>query len=342
MNEIALLGALKHAWGTLNGTLFKGAMKPPALELSDGARLGAWKRGSRTLSLGRQLVSEQSWPVVVEVLKHEMAHQYVDEVLGADEAAHGAAFRRVCSEIGADPRAAGLPVADEEPRAVQKVRKLLALAQSGNRHEAEAAAKAAHRWMRKHNIDVLGDPTTFGARVVGRAAFRHQAWEKALAGIVAKHFFVHAVWVPAWLGERWGKQLELSGRPENLDLAEHVHALVSEVAERSWIARRKAHGSRGRERGRFLAGVVMGFGEQLEGQAEVLEETGLAWAGDAALDDWLGRRYPRLRAGRGVRVRGDSAWKSGRETGRGLVINRPIQGKSMGSFLPLPDSTKKR
>ena len=320
-----LLGALKHAWGTLNGTLFKGALRPVALELSDGKRLGAWKRGTRTIAIGRGLVQTQPWPVVVEVLKHEMAHQYVDEVLQVAESAHGPAFRRVCAEIGADPRAAGLPVADQEDKAVQKVRKLLALANSSNRHEAEAAAKAAHKWMRKHNIDVLGDPTTFGARVVGRAASRHQAWEKVLAGLIARHFFVHAVWVPAWLGARWGKQLELTGRPENLDLAEHVHTLVSEVADRSWRAHKKANGSKGRERGRYLAGVVMGFGEQLAGQAEALEETGLVWSGDPQLQAFLGRRYPRLRAGRGVRVRGDEAWQSGRRVGRELVVNKPIR-----------------
>lgn len=322
-----VLGALKHAWGTLNGTLFRGALRPAVIELSDGARLGSWTRRTRTIALGRGLVEGQPWPVVVEVLKHEMAHQYVDEVLRVtDETAHGRAFRKVCADIGADPRAAGTPVAEVEDAAVRKVRKLLALAQSGNRHEAEAAAKAAHKWMRKHNIDVLGDPTTFGVRVVGRAAWRHQAWEKALAGLIAQHFFVHAVWVPAWLGDKWGKQLELSGRPENLDLAEHVHALVSEVADRSWRAHKRRRGSKGRERGRYLAGVVMGFGEQLAGEAAALEETGLVWVGDPHLDEFLGRRYPRLRAGRGVRVRGDAAWQSGREAGRKLVLNKPIPG----------------
>ena len=261
------------------------------------------------------------------MLKHEMAHQYVDEVLGVtDETPHGAAFRRVCDEIGADPRAVGLPVADEEPAAVRKVRKLLALAESSNRHEAEAAAKAAHKFMRRHNIDVLGDPTTFGARVVGRSASRHQAWEKALAGLLAQHFFVHAVWVPTWLGgDSWGKQLELNGRPENLDLAEHVHGLVSAVAERSWAAHKRENGSRGRERGRFLAGVVLGFGEQLAGQAEACEETGLVWVNDPQLYGWLGKRYPRLRTGRRVAISADAAFREGREQGRKLLWKKPIK-----------------
>ena len=143
--ERALLNALVHSWNTLNGTLFRGALRPPVLTLVDGRRLGFWQRDTRTLALGRGLVADASWPVVVEVLKHEMAHQYVDEVLGiTDETPHGPAFRQVCERIGADPRAAGRPAADEEPAAIRKVRKLLALAQSANRNEAEAAARAAH------------------------------------------------------------------------------------------------------------------------------------------------------------------------------------------------------
>lgn len=338
MNEASVVRALVRDWAALNGTLFRGALRPPALELSDSRRLGAWHRSSRTLSIGRALVRSEPWPVVVEVLKHEMAHQYVDEVLKVhDETPHGAAFREVCARIGADARAVGEPVAEAEPAVLRKVRKLLALADSDNAHEAEAAAAAAHRFLRKHNVDVLGDPTTFTTRVVGRSTTRHQAWEKALAGLVGKHFFVHAVWVPAWLVDRecWGKVLELSGRPENLDLAEHVHRFVSEVGERRWRAHRRQHGSAGRDRGRFLAGVVMGFGEQLDGQASDCEETGLVWVGDPGLEDWVGRRHPRLRAGRRVTVRGDQVWQQGRAEGRGLRLRKPIREGSTGSFLAL-------
>ena len=40
---------------------------------------------------------------MVEVLKHEMAHQYAHEILGArDESAHGEAFRTVCQRLGID------------------------------------------------------------------------------------------------------------------------------------------------------------------------------------------------------------------------------------------------
>ena len=201
----------------------------------------------------------------------------------------------------------------DEPEAavVRRIRKLLALAESANPHEAEAAARAAHKQLRKHNISVVDDPASFGARCVGRVALRHQAHEKVLAGLLGRHFFVHPVWVSAWMAgrDRWGKVLEICGRPENLDLAVHAHAFVIDTAERAWRIHKRQRGSAGRQRGRFLAGVVMGFGEQLDDQADTCEQTGLVWVGDAQLDDWVGRRFPRLRTTRGTRIRADGAFQ---------------------------------
>lgn len=337
MNDAAAARALAQAWAGLNGSLFRGAMQPPVLAMSDAERrLGVWQRATRTIRMSRRLVLEQSWPAVVDVLKHEMAHQYVDEVLKVhDEQPHGQAFRRVCHDIGIDDRASGAPDGEAPvPAAVAKVRKLLALADSPNQHEAEAAARAAHRWMRRHNIEHLDAPPHYATRTIGRTAQRHMAHEKLLAGLLGKHFFVHPVWVAAWRPDKdaWGKVLEVSGRPENLAMAAHVWDFVLQTGE-AILARRP---SRGRGRGRFLSGLVMGFGEQLDGQADACEEQGLVWVGDAALDDFVGARYPRLRAGRGVSVRGDGAWKRGREAGKKLVLNKPMEQRPSGVPRRLP------
>src|SRR3712207_6074324 len=111
--ETACLRALRAAWEDQNWGRFRGAMKPPALELTDAtSRLGQWDPATRTIQLARKLVVEGGWGQVLEVLKHEMAHQYVFEVLGArDEAPHGARFQEVCARLGIDGAATGMPVA---------------------------------------------------------------------------------------------------------------------------------------------------------------------------------------------------------------------------------------
>ncbi len=141
-----------------------GASSPgAAIELSDAAsRLGRWVPDVRTIEIARRLVLEQPWGVVVEVLKHEMAHQYVHEVLGAvDESAHGPAFRDLCERLGIDASAAGMPAAagttDEDARVLERIARLLALAESANVNEAQAAMNAAQRLMLKHNLESVVD-----------------------------------------------------------------------------------------------------------------------------------------------------------------------------------------
>jgi predicted SprT family Zn-dependent metalloprotease len=109
--ERLTLRALADAWDDTNATFFKRALRRPVLALSDTSqRLGRWVSAERTLEISRRVLSEQSWGVVLEVLKHEMAHQFVDEVLGQrSEAAHGPAFRQVCEERAIDARAEGIP-----------------------------------------------------------------------------------------------------------------------------------------------------------------------------------------------------------------------------------------
>src|SRR5204863_9127732 len=111
--DAALLRELANTWAELAHNHFRGALRPPALDLTDtSTRLGAWHRATRTISLSRALVYGQPWGTVREVLKHELEHQYVDEVMGIhDETAHGPAFTEVCRARGIDASAAGLPAA---------------------------------------------------------------------------------------------------------------------------------------------------------------------------------------------------------------------------------------
>src|SRR5688572_22184090 len=110
--EAALLYELRQQYDHLAQLFFKGALRRPQIELVPSrARLGRWVEATRTIELSRTFVLDERWGVVVEVLKHEMAHQYVTEVLGErNETAHGPRFRAVCERLGIDGAATGLPM----------------------------------------------------------------------------------------------------------------------------------------------------------------------------------------------------------------------------------------
>lgn len=330
--ERALLDELSVAWHTANQAHFKQALRAPVLRLEDHARtLGTWERRSRTLTLSRPLVAQARWGQVVEVLKHEMAHQYVDEVLAVhDETAHGPAFQRVCARMGIDAAATGLPAAAEDAstsKGIRRIRKLLALAESPNRHEAEAAARRAHRMLLEHDLAAVqaGEPRRYGSRELGEPSERIPAHERILAGLIARFFFVEAIWVPGYVvaDGRRGRVLEITGTPENLEVAAWVHAFVTATADSLWRRYQSEVGAPGGERRRFLSGVMSGFSEQLAAGTREAAEAGLVHVGDPGLRGWIGARYPRLRSVRTSVVASD-AWHAGRSEGRGIVLHKPI------------------
>jgi hypothetical protein len=344
--ERLALRAARRVYEDLNQSLFRAALRPPAFELSDAAgRLGRWVGGARTLELARTLLVEHGWGVLVEVLKHEMAHQYADEVLGVrDEAAHGPTFRRVCAERGIDARAAGAPRGERaaEQHVLERVAKLLALAESPNEHEAQAAMSLAQRLMLKHNLDTLTQSTRplYDFRHLGAPSGRIGESQRLLAHILSEHFFVEVIWVPVWrpLEGRRGSVLEVCGSPENLELAEYVHAFVNHTGER--LFREYRAGDRGRsarERERFLAGLMAGFREKLDAERKKSRAAGLVWRGDGELHDFFRGRHPHIRMTRHATHSGTEAYARGREAGKRLVVHRGVSaGASDGGPRPLP------
>ena len=109
--ERASLRALQQVFDELNRSLFKNRLqRVPLMFVEGGQRLGQWCSDPRRIELARQLLLDQGWGALVEVLKHEMAHQFVEEVLEViDEGPHGNTFRGVCEQRGIDAQAAGMP-----------------------------------------------------------------------------------------------------------------------------------------------------------------------------------------------------------------------------------------
>jgi len=348
--ERAALHAIIRTWEDLNGALFRFQLERPALELVDStSRLGRWHGGVRAIEISRRLLLDHGWGVLVEVLKHEMAHQYVDEVLGQpDDAMHGSVFRKVCEERGIDPSAAGVPGNRKQPSAdqqlLERIAKLLALAESSNQHEAQAAMSAAQRLMLKYNIDLAasGLLPAHGFRHLGQPSGRVSEAQRILAGILADHFFVQTIWVPAWRPKegRRGSVLEICGSEANLELADYVHSFLNATAERLFHEYRRSSSGRGAKRLTFVAGVMSGFRERLERERKKAKAEGLVWVGDPALDGFFRKRHPRIRWTRFAVGHGSEAYARGREAGEKIVLHRGVSANSSGNAPRLLGSGK--
>jgi hypothetical protein len=294
------------------------------------------------------------WTLVVEVLKHEMAHQYVDEVLGVrDETAHGAVFQRVCAERGIDPRAVGLPEerASSDPsvpraKILERVSKLLALAQSPNEHEAQTAMSLAHKLMLEHNLSELEAKRQrrYISRELGEPQGRLEESIALIGVVLSKHFFVEVIELRVWrprVGSR-GTVLEVTGTADNVAMAEYVYSFLHHTAEALWEQHKRAHQIKGnRDRRAFRAGVIAGFLEKLRIEQRSNEQKGLVWVGDPALTQYHRLRYPRISTVRFGGGGSAEARSHGYAAGKKLVLRKAMEGASRSRGLQLGDGKQR-
>ena len=349
--ERMAMRAIHKSYGHLNGSLFRFLLQAPALELVDTReRLGRWVPSRRTIELSRELLHRHGWSVLEEVLKHEMAHQYVHEVLGVwDETAHGPTFRRICAERGIDASATGAP--PEDPNAapnpvLDRIAKLLALAESPNEHEAQSAMTAAQRLMLKYNIEaaVLGASGAHCFRHLGRPTGRVAEHERHLARILDEHFFVQVIWVPVWrvAEAKRGSVLEVCGTQGNVELAAYVHDFLLYTADALYRDDRRRRRDRTHsQRRKFLAGVMSGFHERLNRERKRSAAEGLVWCGDPELRAYFKRRHPHVRWSKHSISGGGEAYARGQTAGRNIVLHRGVQAGSSGAVRLLAPAPRK-
>jgi hypothetical protein len=345
--ETLLLREIALEFAGLNRSYFKSALRAPAFELGDaGGRLGRFSPDSRSLEISRRLAITAGWGAIVEVLKHEMAHQYVFEVLHVDdETSHGPAFRHVCERLAIDARASGVPETPdestaEEHRILERVAKLLALAESSSEHEAQTAMNLAQRLMLKYNLENVS------ARRVRPYAFRHLGVptgrvteaERMIAVILGEHFFVDVIWVPVYrpLEGKRGSVLEVCGTSANLELAAYVYDFLAHAGERLWREHQTRIGTRrNRDRRAFLAGVMTGFYAKLNAERKAQSKEGLVWMGDADLRGYYRKRHPHITSARFQGSARNEAHSHGRAAGQRLVLHRPVTSGASGRTLLL-------
>ena len=333
-------------WSHYNEEYLNDALRAPRIELSQSeTELGHWERRQRRLAISTRHIERDPWLEVMETLRHEMAHQYADEVLRAvDERAHGPAFVRGCQRLRCSPRAharEGEKAAGEEDPVLGRLKKVLALTDSPNEHEAETAVQKARRLLLRYNIDAvqLDDERRFAHRHLGAIKGRRASYELWLAQILHEFFFVEIIWVESYRpGEdKGGTVLQVCGTLANLEMAEYVYGYLTELLDRLWREYKKERKLRGnRERQRYFAGVLEGFFNKLQEQERTIQaDEALVWKGDGELQEYYRYLHPRVqtRYGRGVTV--SDAYRHGLEDGRKVTIHRPVgeTREGFGGFL---------
>lgn len=336
------------------------SMKKPIFSLKNGERsLAHWDPLRREIAFSRTFVTAYPWDAVREVLAHEMAHQYAHDVLGAyHETAHGPAFHEACKQLRANPEASGTyrPLTDrinapeqtENDRILQKIRKLLALGQSKNTFEAQAALTKARTLMDRFKVEAHAHSQ--GADVVsmfiGRPALRHFREEYVLSRLLIDHYSVFGIWVPSYVMEKgkMGTVLEIFGRIRHVTTAAYVHDFIVNQIDMAWETFRAGRPLNRHRKTDFACGLIQGFTSSL---AKDLSSAHRQQAStsvpipisrlDPLVADHIAYRYPRLRNFRrkGGQVN-ESIRQQGHKIGESLVLAPGINAEKKPRALPQP------
>ncbi len=297
--------------------------------------LGMWTEENREISISAALLDQGSIEQVLAVFHHEVAHQLVSELYGIAHAKqHGEAFRRACDLLGipAQARSDFVLSDSQEHRLAGKVRKLLAMGSSTNRHEAEVALSKAREIMLRHNIALAETAENrYRMRPVGPCYGRVPSYTWAICSIVSDFYFCQYICRSCMKPDGKVKRvIELYGEEENLEIGEYIFHFLLNQGELEWQRYRKTNRTRGRRaKLSFFKGLYAGFRQKLEEKSRTLEqENALIWLGDPKLEAFFRQRNPHVRT-RSVRspVQKD-VHSDGHEIGRKLRVNPGIRSDS--------------
>jgi len=356
--ERRILHGLACEWEDAVGILNsqdRDKLSKPSFSLRDMKdKWGYWSSEKNEICLSRNLVLKHTWYAAREVLLHEMAHQFTEQALGGhDEPPHGPKFKRACYFLRANPKASGnyRPLLDErvfydssspEDKIMLRVKKLMALAQSQNRHEAEAAMAKAHEFIAKYNIDLLSrdEDRDFISVFVSNPALRHFREEYHLANLLQDFYFVHAIWVSAYVLEKGkrGNVLEISGTAQNIKIASYVHDFIKHYIDSQWHKYNKDKVLNRYRKTDFAVGVIEGFRSKLKLQTKkeerIKEKFGLIKTEDPLLKKHIKYKYPHTATVRSKYSREDrKVLNDGVGIGKELVISKGITEKKTGRRL---------
>lgn len=198
----------------------------------DKEKIGYFEQETFQIGLNKSLMFQPDEKIVLDILRHELAHLLIFCKYGNAAQAHGTEYRDFCRSIGWGPEVYSAKIdltlvnyKNTEHLKVQKVldkvKKLFSLASSTNSHEAELATLKANQLLIKYNLEGLSsreyvdDEEFFVKRVI--EAKRSNTKIQAIYEILSE-FFVQ----PVFNKGKGVVYLEVMGSKVNVELADYV------------------------------------------------------------------------------------------------------------------------
>ncbi len=325
----------------------------PGIEFAESKTKHGWYSPPplNKITISYELLLEHPWYAVLDVFYHEVAHQLVHFLCpeASDETSHGKAFREMCRRIGANPSAGDSYqtldswIGQEQDASgdpiIERVRKLLVMAEKGDEHEAEVALSKAVEIMAKYGIseEHLNQKEQYVTVALGEPKHSIQLDERMMAHFLREMFSVTSILVnvPAVTTDRYGhktasdcRQFFMCGTTRNVKIAQYVRDSVLSHIELEWgkfCQKNRISPTLVRRKRDFAYGVISALLKKMQGNIEK-ETQALIVAGSQELNDYYTTRFPRIHMVSHSGVTMDpNALEAGKKIGSDLTINPGIE-----------------
>lgn len=252
-------------------------LSTPIINISSGKKtVGLWSDKNKTLSISSHLIKNEIWDVVLEVLKHEMAHQYVSEFYNnADR--HGKYFKKACKILGVHPvfvagsndynknlQAFKGELSAEAQKMLKKVEKLMALGKSNSEAEAKSASRKANYLLNKYNLQQINsknDNPDIKYLTICHKKKRIESIQRAILSILKNYYCVNCLTSHIYHVEddTVYKSIVLVGRKEALKVAEYIYHFLFNTGQTLWQNFKKKNRVQRGEKISFDMGFIAGI-----------------------------------------------------------------------------------
>ncbi len=248
----------------------------------DPEKLGYYSPANFQIGIHKKLMYLAHDEVIANVIRHELAHMYTSLLYGErfkEMASHGKEFHEVCAKFNWDSVVSKayshleyenqLYTEDQSFEKIKaKIEKLLALADSDNPHEAQAATLKANNLLLKYNLQNLEYNEEVETCV--KLVFKNKKMNSTLNALydILQYFYVQ----PVFNRTRESVGLDVVGSRINVEMADYIAKYLASEFEILWEKAKKADSSlKGlKMKNNYILGLANGFTSKLKNERQVL------------------------------------------------------------------------
>lgn len=335
---------------------YKLKLKKPLIiieELTDS--FGKWDEYHNTIFLAEHLIFNHAWHKVINVLKHEIAHQIVSQIFRSTDT-HGADFKKATQWLGLDafyakaslsmsedfPSLHNANAGDEELNILRKVERLLNLAESSNEHEALLAMDKVREIYKKYNIErfTKNENTSYTTLTINLNLKKIPSNAFIISDILQQHFFVSnifsKIYVPVENCEH--RCLVVMGEKHNVLMAEHVYEFLTHKVSALWLQYQKAEKLSAKFKASYQKGLLAGFSSKLDSlkkesfSTSTKNEKALVIQYEVKLGEYVKTQFPKTSSVQQSGLLYKDHYDKGTQEGHRINLSRPISEQGTASL----------